>query len=210
LPFQLTSLVGRQRETSEVEGLLAERRLLTLTGPGGSGKTRLALAVASDVVEDYEYGTWLVELAPLSDPELVAQAVASVLGVSEQPGRALMQTLAEALTDNQMLLVLDNCEHLIEACASLAGTLLSTCQNLSILATSREALGITGESSCPSLLFRCPTPATCRPSKVCPATKRRSCSSSGPWPSSRASRSRSKTLWRLRKCATASTECPWP
>ena len=89
LPFQLTGLVGREREIAEVGRLLADARLLTLTGPGGSGKTRLALAVAGEVVEEYEDGAWLVELAPLSDPELVPQAVASVLGVREVPGSPL-------------------------------------------------------------------------------------------------------------------------
>jgi predicted ATPase/DNA-binding CsgD family transcriptional regulator len=146
LPFQLTGLVGREREIAEVGRLLADARLLTLTGPGGSGKTRLALALASEVVQGYEDGSWLVELAPLSDPELVPRAVASVLKVSEQPGRPLIETLAEALRDKKMLLVLDNCEHLIEACASLAGTLLRSCKDLKILATSREALRITGET----------------------------------------------------------------
>jgi non-specific serine/threonine protein kinase len=114
--------------------------------------------MASEVVEDYEDGVWLVELASLSDPALIPQAVASVLGVSEQPGRPLMQTLAEALRDKKMLLVLDNCEHLIDASASLAGALLSTCRNLSILATSREALGIIGESSWPVPPLSLPDP----------------------------------------------------
>src|SRR5215203_4123889 len=95
LPLQLTGLVGRQREIKEVGRLLAEARLLTLTGSGGSGKTRLALAVATEVVEDYGDGAWLVELAPLSDPELVPEAVASVLGVREAPGSPLLGTLAE-------------------------------------------------------------------------------------------------------------------
>jgi predicted ATPase/DNA-binding CsgD family transcriptional regulator len=129
----------------QVNELLADHRLLTLTGSGGSGKTRLALAVAAEMVEDYEDGIWLVELAPLSDPELVVQAVASVLGVREQPGRPLVGTLAEALRDKKMLLLLDNCEHLIGASAELAGTLLRSCPNLRILATSREAFGMTGE-----------------------------------------------------------------
>src|SRR5829696_434443 len=147
LPLQLTGLVGREREISEVGRLLAEARLLTLTGPGGSGKTRLALAVASEVVEGYEDGAWLVELAPLSDPELVPEAVASVLGVREATGSPLLETLAEHLVSKSMLLVLDNCEHLIDASASLAEVLLRRCPNLSILATSREGLGITGEAT---------------------------------------------------------------
>jgi predicted ATPase/DNA-binding CsgD family transcriptional regulator len=146
LPLQLTGLVGREREISEVGRLLGEARLLTLTGPGGSGKTRLALAVAFEVVEKYEDGVWLVELASLSDSELVPEAVASVLGVREATGTPLLGTLAEHLRSRSMLLVLDNCEHLIEASASLAEALLRRCPDLSILATSREALGITGES----------------------------------------------------------------
>ena len=146
LPFQLTGLVGREREISEVKALLTETRLLTLTGSGGSGKTRLALAVAFEVAEGYEDGAWLVELAPLSNPELVPQAVASVLGVREAPGGPLLGTLADHLRSTSMLIVLDNCEHLIEACAGLAEALLRLCPNLSILATSREGLGITGET----------------------------------------------------------------
>jgi predicted ATPase/DNA-binding CsgD family transcriptional regulator/Tfp pilus assembly protein PilF len=145
LPFQLTSLVGREREISEVEGRLREARLLTLTGPGGSGKTRLALASAADLVEDYEGGVWLVELAPLSDPELVAQAVASVLGVREEPGQPLAEALSGHLEAKEILLVLDNCEHLIEASASLAAALLARCPDLRVLATSRETLRVPGE-----------------------------------------------------------------
>jgi len=146
LPLRLTDLVGRGREIEEVESLLSEHRLLTLMGPGGSGKTRLALAVARGVLRDYEDGTWLVELAPLSDPDLVAQAVASVLGVREVPGRSLTEILAEHLLRRRTLLVLDNCEHLVEACASLAEALLSRWPKLRGLATSREALGVTGEA----------------------------------------------------------------
>ena len=146
LPFQLTSLVGREREISEVEGLLGETRLLTLTGPGGSGKTRLALAVASGVLEGFVDGAWLVELAPLSDPELVPQAVASVFGVRETSGTTLSESLTDYLLSKKTLLVLDNCEHLVSSCASLAGTLLRSCPNLRILATSREALDVLGET----------------------------------------------------------------
>ncbi len=145
LPFQLTSLVGREREIGEVGRLLAEARLLTLTGPGGSGKTRLALAVAARVLEGFEDGVWLVELASLSDPKLVPQAVASVLGVREAPGTTLTESLTDYLRSRKTLLVLDNCEHLIDASASLALALLRSCPNLSILVTSREALGVPGE-----------------------------------------------------------------
>ncbi len=146
LPAELSSFVGRQREVAEVEELLlADRRLLTLTGTGGSGKTRLALAVASDVAEGFEDGVWWVELAPLSDPELVPQATASALSVREQSGVSLIETLADALREKRLLLVLDNCEHLIEGCALFAQAMLLSCPRLRILATSREALGVAGE-----------------------------------------------------------------
>ena len=146
LPLELSSFVGRKQEIAEVEVMLSEHRLLTLTGPGGSGKTRLALAVASDVARDFGDGVWLVDLAPLSDPGLVPQALASVLGVREAPGRELTQTLSDHLLPRTMVLVLDNCEHLIGACASLAEILLRHCPNLRVLATSREALGVLGEA----------------------------------------------------------------
>jgi non-specific serine/threonine protein kinase len=149
LPLELSSFVGRERELAEVERLLVNTRLLTLTGSGGCGKTRLALAVAAELVEGLEDGVWLVELAPLADPSLVPQAVASTLGVREQPGRSLTETLSDYLRSKKVLLVLDNCEHLIEACAELAEALLHSCPKLRVLATSREALGITGEVAWP-------------------------------------------------------------
>lgn len=145
LPAQLTSLIGREREIAEVKRLLAEHRLLALTGSGGCGKTRLALAVAFEVVQEFDDGVWLVELASLSDPDLVPQAVASTLGVREVQDRPLTETLSKHLGFRKMLLVLDNCEHLVESCAALANTLLRACPNLRILVTSREALGIAGE-----------------------------------------------------------------
>ena len=129
--------------------LLGETRLLTLTGSGGCGKTRLALAAATDLLEEFEEGVWLVELAPLADPSLVAQAVAATLGVREQPGRWPTQTLSNYLGSKKVLLVLDNCEHLVEACAELAESLLRYCPELRVLATSREALGIVGEVAWP-------------------------------------------------------------
>jgi non-specific serine/threonine protein kinase len=149
LPLELSSFVGRERELAEVERSLENTRLLTLTGSGGCGKTRLALAVAAELVGGLEDGVWLVELAPLADPSLVPQAVASTLGVREQPGRLLTETLSDYLRSKKMLLVLDNCEHLIEACATLVEALLRSCPELCVLATSREALGITGEVAWP-------------------------------------------------------------
>jgi predicted ATPase/DNA-binding CsgD family transcriptional regulator len=145
LPLELSSFVGRETELAEVKRLLEDTRLLTLTGPGGCGKTRLALVAASEVVERFEDGVWLVDLAPLVDPSLVPQAVASTFGVREQPGSSLTETLINRLGPKELVLVLDNCEHLIEACAELAEVLLRTSPELRILATSREALGITGE-----------------------------------------------------------------
>jgi predicted ATPase/DNA-binding CsgD family transcriptional regulator len=146
LPLQLSSLVGRDRERTEAGMLLAERRLLTLTGPGGSGKTRLALAVANDATEEFEDGVWWVTLASLSDPELVPQAVASVLGVRERPGRPMTEALADHLASRDELLILDNCEHLVEACERLVGALLYACPKVRILSTSREPLGVAGET----------------------------------------------------------------
>ena len=153
LPSALSSFVGREKELAEVRRLLEDTRLLTLTGAGGCGKTRLALAAAEEQVEAFEDGVWLVHLAPLSDPSLVPQAVASAVGVREQPGRPLTETLSAYLASKMVLLVLDNCEHLIDACAELAESLLRSCPDLRVLTTGREALGIVGEVawSVPSL-----------------------------------------------------------
>jgi predicted ATPase/DNA-binding CsgD family transcriptional regulator len=142
----LSSFVGREREVTEVGGMLAGgTRLLTLTGPGGTGKTRLAQAVAFEAVGGFEDGAWWVELASLSDPELVPRAVARVLNVTEVPGRSLTEAIAGDLRELEVLLVLDNCEHLVGTCADLSETLLRSCPGLAVLATSREALGVNGE-----------------------------------------------------------------
>jgi predicted ATPase/DNA-binding CsgD family transcriptional regulator len=146
LPLQLSSFVGREREIFRVEELLADHRLLTLTGPGGSGKTRLALAVAPEVAREFEDGVWLVELASLSDPDLVPQTVASILGMHEAPDKTLTDAICDHLSSTETLLILDNCEHLVDACATFAETLLRRCPQLRILATSREALGVYGET----------------------------------------------------------------
>jgi Cdc6-like AAA superfamily ATPase len=120
LPMRLSSFVGREEELTELRRLLEGNRMLTLTGAGGCGKTRLALAIAEELVEAFENGVWLVDLAPLADPSLVPQALASAMGVREQPGRPLSETLSDHLASQKVLLVLDNCEHLVEACAELA------------------------------------------------------------------------------------------
>jgi predicted ATPase/DNA-binding SARP family transcriptional activator len=163
LPAARTSFVGRQREMVEVKRELAMTRLLTLTGTGGSGKTRLALEVARELFGTYPDGVWLVELAPLSEGALVAQAVATVLGVQERPERSLTDTLVDFLRAKRALLVLDNCEHLVDAVARLADILLNSSPHLRVLATSRESLNVEGELnwpvpslSAPSLL-RSPT-----------------------------------------------------
>jgi predicted ATPase/class 3 adenylate cyclase len=161
LPRQLTSFVGRKRELAEVTRLLAGAPLLTLTGTGGTGKTRLALQAAADALEAYPEGVWLVELAALADPALVPHAIASAVGVREEPGRPVLATLTDALRPKRLLLVLDNCEHLVDACARLADALLRACPHLTILATSREALGIAGETAwrVPSLALPAAGPA---------------------------------------------------
>ncbi|MGH2372158.1 MAG: tetratricopeptide repeat protein [bacterium] len=147
LPRQLTSFIGREHEMTQVKRLLSTTRLLTLTGSGGCGKTRLALQVGADLVEAFADGVWFVDLAPLSDSALVPQAVASALRMREEPGRGLLVTLIDYLQPKSILLVLDSCEHVVEACARMAEALLRACPRLQILATSREPLRIAGETN---------------------------------------------------------------
>jgi predicted ATPase/DNA-binding SARP family transcriptional activator len=147
LPFQLTSFIGRENEIAELQHQLATHRLVTLTGAGGCGKTRLALEVAARLATAYPGGVCLVELAPLTDSALVPQSVAAALGLREQPDQPPIEMLVAALKPRQLLLLLDNCEHLVAACAQLAETLLRACPHLRILATSREPLGIGGEQT---------------------------------------------------------------
>ena len=145
LPTQLTSFIGREKEIADVRQRLETTRLLTITGSGGSGKTRLALQVAAELLDRQTDGVWQIELASLTEAVLVPQAVASVLKIREEPDRPILQTLCDALSAKKILLVLDNCEHLLAATARMADTLLRTCPNVKILASSREGLGITGE-----------------------------------------------------------------
>jgi predicted ATPase len=146
LPVQLSSLIGRKREITEVLRLMQTTRLLTLTGVGGVGKTRLALQAAAATLEAFKDGVWLVELAPLADPALLMQSVAAVLGVREAPGRPLSVALVDYLRAKKVLLLLDNCEQLIEACAELSQSLLLACPDLHLIVSSREVLGISGET----------------------------------------------------------------
>jgi predicted ATPase/class 3 adenylate cyclase len=145
LPVQVSSFIGREVELAEVRALVGGSRLVTLTGAGGAGKTRLALQVAAGLADGSGDGVWLADLAPLGDPDLVAVTVADVLGVRLEPGRPVLGTLVEAVGGRSLLVLLDNCEHLIDACAKVADALLRGCPNLALLATSREPLGIGGE-----------------------------------------------------------------
>ncbi len=145
LPVQRSTFVGRQKELSEVKRLLNGTHLLTLLGPGGTGKTRLMLECAEEVIGSFADGVWLVELAPLTDPELIVERVASVLAVQEQPGRAMIETLVDFLRRKELLLLLDNVEHLVRESAEFAENLLTQCPNLEILVTGREGLFIDGE-----------------------------------------------------------------
>ena len=152
LPTHLSKFIGREREIAHLKQRLAECRLITLTGSGGVGKTRLAIQVARELLPGYPDGAWLVELAPLADPALVPQAVVTVLGVRDESGRPLLTVLADYLRGKALLLILDNCEHVIDACAQLAGQLLTQCPDVRLVASSREALGIEGE-----VAFRVPS-----------------------------------------------------
>jgi predicted ATPase/DNA-binding SARP family transcriptional activator len=145
LPVQLSSLVGREQEIAEVRRLLADGRMLSLVGPGGCGKTRLAIEVASAVLPEFPGGVWFCELAALNDPSLVIQAVAEVLDVSEQPSASLLDLVRRHIGQQHLLLVFDNCEHLMEGCASVARLLLASCPRLFVLATSRQRLRVPGE-----------------------------------------------------------------
>src|SRR5215472_2981098 len=146
LPAELTSFVGRRGELAEVRRLLAGSRLVTLTGIGGVGKTRLALRAAAGVRRAFRDGVWLVRLDQLRDEALVAQAVAAALGLQDRAGYAPAAALAEYLAGRQLLLVLDNCEHLVDAAAELADQLLRAAAGLRVLANSRESLTIDGET----------------------------------------------------------------
>ncbi len=152
LPLQPTSFIGREKEISEVSRLLSRSSLLTLTGSGGCGKSRLALQVAADSLEQYAEGVWLIELAGLADGDLVASDIAQVLRIPERPNQTILKSLTESLRERRTLLLLDNCEHLLATCASVASAILRSCPSVKILATSREPLCIGGEQT-----FRVPS-----------------------------------------------------
>ncbi len=147
LPVQLTNFVGRVDEMAEVAGLLNTNRLLTLTGAGGVGKTRLAVHIAADLAGEFSNGAWYVDLAPITDPAVVPLTVARALGLPDQLGRSTMDTLLGFIRDRQMLVVLDNCEHLLDASAALCVSALGAAPRVTVLATSREPLGVAGEAT---------------------------------------------------------------
>ena len=157
LPQQLTTYIGRETEIDAVKALLAKSRLVTLTGIGGAGKTRLSLQVAADLLETRPDGAWIAELAPIADAALVPEVVASALGVEEQPGKTPLMALVERLKDKRLLLLLDNCEHVLDAAARLADSLLRNCPGVQILATSREASGLGANRRSAFPLSPCPT-----------------------------------------------------
>jgi predicted ATPase/class 3 adenylate cyclase len=146
LPAELSSFIGREDELKDIKTLVESARLVTLTGAGGSGKTRLGLQVAADLLDGTDDGVWLVELAAVTDPDAVPGAIGAVLGVVGQPGQSALDTLISALAPQRLLIVLDNCEHLVDACASTADVMLRRCPGVRLLATSREPLGIGGEA----------------------------------------------------------------
>ncbi|MGB9226917.1 ATP-binding protein, partial [Mycobacterium sp.] len=147
LPVQLTSFVGRDAEIRDVRRLLADDRLVTLTGAGGAGKTRLAVEIAARIAAGFRDGVWYVDLAPITHPAVVPVAAARAFGLPDQPGRSTMDTLTRFVADRQLLAVLDNCEHLLDASAALVVALLEACPGLTLLATSREPIGVAGEVS---------------------------------------------------------------
>jgi len=148
IPEQLTSFFGRTAEKQLVQHKMDSSRLVTLVGPGGTGKTRLALEVAAARINNFESGVWLTELATIGDPVLVPQTIAASLGIREQPGISLPVSIANYIDQNSHLLILDNCEHLLNAVSSLIDHMLRECPNLKILATSRQLLGVDGEAIC--------------------------------------------------------------
>ena len=145
LPVEMTSFIGREKEIAEVRQALDVHRLVTLTGSGGTGKTRLSLKVAADLLAHFHDGVWFIELAPLTDGDLIPSTIISVLDLYSDKDRTTLQILCDYLREKRTLLILDNCKHLIDACGKVAESLLTAAPGLKILSTSREALGVNGE-----------------------------------------------------------------
>jgi predicted ATPase/class 3 adenylate cyclase/DNA-binding CsgD family transcriptional regulator len=147
LPVQLSSFIGRKAEIRDIREALANNRLVTLTGAGGAGKTRLAVQIAAETASEFADGVWYVDLAPITDPDVVPVTAARALGLPDQPGQQTMDVLLRFIRDRRMLILLDNCEHLLDSSAALVIALLGACPALTLLATSREPIGVTGEVS---------------------------------------------------------------
>jgi len=152
LPSQVTAFIGREKETNELSTLVETNRMITITGSGGCGKTRISLKIAEEYLDKFSDGVWFVDLSPLEDPELLPQEVANTLSITEEPGKPIVSTIKEQIRDKNYLLLLDNCEHLVDATADLAQQLLSSSPDIKVLTTSREALKISGE-----VLWRVPS-----------------------------------------------------
>jgi predicted ATPase len=160
LPAQMTSFIGREKERKEIKQAISAHRLVTLTGSGGAGKSRLSLQIGMECLEQFSDGVWLVELATVTDPALIPQALLSTFRLREDRHRSVLDVLIDYLRARTLLLILDNCEHLIEACAEISETLLQACPKLRILASSREALGLTGEVAYRVPSLHTPNPET--------------------------------------------------
>ncbi|MBK8551111.1 MAG: adenylate/guanylate cyclase domain-containing protein [Ignavibacteria bacterium] len=166
LPVQLTDFIGRKEELEQIKNLLRVSHLITITGMGGTGKTRLALQAGFDVIDDFENGVWLAELAALSETSLLAETIIKIFGLMEGPNKSQEDTLCDFLKNKELLLILDNCEHLVQNCADLAEKLLISCPRLRIITTSREALKCRGEQLFPVLGMRVPPNAEMTPEKI--------------------------------------------
>ena len=209
LRLEQTSFVGRRRELAEIVQALGRTRLLTLTGPGGAGKTRLAYEAAARLASSYPDGVQVVELASLSRPELVPQAVASVLDVPLPETGTAEVALARQLAERRLLLVLDNCEHLLDACARLAAAVLRACPDVVVLATSREPLRVGGEVTWRTPSLALPDLRALPPSTGWPSWSRSGCSSSGRVTQRPGSCSTSERRPRWRRSVSAWTGCRW-
>ncbi|MEO8209004.1 MAG: tetratricopeptide repeat protein, partial [bacterium] len=161
IPVELTSFVGRNKELDEIKSLLGTSRLLTLAGTGGTGKTRLAVRAGADVIDEFEDGVWLTELAPLVDPSLIINTIAASLNIKEEGGRKITDIVIDFLKDKEIFLILDNCEHVIKECSLIVQTLLNKCPKLKILCSSREPLNLSGEK-----VFHVPTLSLPEPKEV--------------------------------------------
>ena len=210
LPEEPNRFIGRERELGCLRDMLHRTRALTLCGAGGIGKTRLALRLLATMAGDFADGVYAVELGDLWEPDLIVSRVAAVIGVEAEAGHPLQDTLAGALETRQALIMLDNCEHLVDACAALCQHLLACCPELRIVATSQEPLRIPQESVWQVAPLAVPPRTLPGTLRNWPASRRPSCSRTGRRRPGPASRSPSGTRWRWRTSAAPWTACRWP